>query len=274
MMYVNYFKDNKGFKRMLLKLKEKYIKTGKFAGSIILDNITSEESKDLSCFLGVNYLVGQTVTISLKNIKLIMNKSKYNDFDFKILLDNYFCDEITTNQQICSYQKKEKELFFESILANADYVAYEWLNTVFLNKKDDYRLIVKRYNQNKDILKNDLLKIVKCLNNLPSFNNMTKYLPIFACEWAKDPHFLDINSKNSNLFIYGLCHVLKKEYPKSRTKKIELYFNAGIVADPISNYAITYNLKIDNDNVFVNQPLILNLYNLTKISNVDSASKK
>ncbi|MEG2028553.1 MAG: TIGR02679 domain-containing protein [Bacilli bacterium] len=274
MNYVNYFKNKKGFNRFFIELKKKYIKTGKFTGNIILKNITKEESNDFSCFFGTFYLLGKDINISLQKFLKVMNNSKYNDFDFKILIDNYFNENVETNEAINSKKITSQEEFFSNIVKITSSIGHDWLCNIIEEKTDAYNLLIKRYNQNKIILKNDLLKTIKCLNNLPIFNNQSIYLPIFACKYTGDPHFLDIDSKNSLLFIYGLCYVFKVNYPTNRSLKTVLYFKALIVADPISNYAITYNLKIDNKNMFDNQPLILNLCNLQFVANIDSNFKK
>ena len=46
MDYLDYFKNNKGFERFMVKAKEKYQSYGRVTGIITVDNITYEEAVD------------------------------------------------------------------------------------------------------------------------------------------------------------------------------------------------------------------------------------
>lgn len=272
--YTEYFKENKGFNRLIKEIYEKYRSLSKFSGTVKLKNLTKEESITLSRFFGVNYHEGETVTISLKKMICIMNNSRYDDFDFYTLIEEYFKLELMTKkEENVRYQEEEKN-FYEEILKDIEGIGKVWLNEVLMTKQNPYLLIHKRYNKDKVLLKKELTNILNLVNNLPKTKIL---LPIYASSYTNDPHYLDLDNLHSTLFIYALSFVKKCSFPQSRVEKIKLlnYFNIEI--DYLSNYVITYNLKTDKDylNEFANnrETLILNMQNILNLKLVDSPKK-
>ena len=60
MDYLDYFKNNKGFERFMVKAKEKYQSYGRVTGIITLDNITYEEAVSLTDFFARKFEEGKT----------------------------------------------------------------------------------------------------------------------------------------------------------------------------------------------------------------------
>ena len=79
--YTEYFKNNKGFTRLMEGLLQKYKSLGKFSGIIKINNLTEEEVITLSRFLGKSLIAGDTIEIKVKQFLDIMSNSKYYDFD-------------------------------------------------------------------------------------------------------------------------------------------------------------------------------------------------
>ena len=61
MDYLDYFKNNKGLERFMVKAKEKYQSYGKVTGTITLDNITYEESISLTDFFARKFEEGRLI---------------------------------------------------------------------------------------------------------------------------------------------------------------------------------------------------------------------
>lgn len=272
--YTKYFKDNQGFERLILKAYKKYQSLSKFSGTIKISNLTKEESKTLSRFFGTIYEEGTNITIPLKKFITIMENSKYEDFDFGTLIEEYFDTTLTTTKE-SNAKTKEEETAFYATLYKPNSKGSEWLKHVTKNKVVPYKLIHQRYHQNKNLLNKDLQNIINLIDNLPASKTL---LPIYSSTITKDPHYLDLDTKNSTIFYYALSYLNNTSYPTTRTEKIKLLSNSNIEIDTISNFVITYNLYSNKD--YINsfsqnkETLILNIQNIITTSFFDTPSKK
>lgn len=270
--YTKYFKDNPGFERLLLRIYQKYQSLSKFTGNVKLSNLSIEEAKAFSRFFGVSYQEGSFAVVSLKKILSIMENSKYEDFNLGILIEEYFGIKLVTNKESKTYNEGVEDAFYAEIIGAGESLGSNWLKAVITNKLSPYKLIHQRYVQNKSFLRKDLINIIKLIDNLPKKKVL---LPIYASSYTKEPHYLDLDSKNSNLFFYALSYINNCSFPVTRTDKIRLLSSYNIEIDAISNYVVTYNLRANKDyiNGFADngETLILNIQN---ILNVEFDTKK
>ena len=272
--FTNYFKEEPGFDRFINKLYSKYKSLSKFSGTIKLDNITNEETKALSRFFGISYEQGETVAISINKFISIMNNSKYTDFDINILVEEYLNVKLITNKEEKeSNRNKEFDFYNEIIKENS--IGSTWLNYVISSKVTPYRLIHQRYNKNKLSLKKELENIINLIDNLPKEKTL---LSIYASNYTKDPHYLDLDNNHSNLLFYALSYLNKSNYPNTREDKIKLLSTYNIEIDNISNFAITYNLLSNKEYInmfsYNKETLILNIQNIINTKYFDSKNKK
>lgn len=272
--YTEYFKNQKGFTRLLEGLLKKYQSLGSFSGVIKITNLNKEEAKVLSRFLGVTLNEGEDISISVKNFLKIMSYSKFADFDINILVKEYFNKDLISNKET-RLQNIQKETEFYQEFLHENTIGSNWLKYVIVNKNEVYRLIHKRYLQNKTNLKKELVNILNLINNLPEKKIL---LPIYAAKYTKDPHYLDLDGNHSILFFYALSFLEKCDYPLSREEKIKLLDRYNIEIDNFSNFVITYNLETDKDyvNKFSqnNESLILNMQNIMNIDKINGKHKK
>ena len=272
--YTKYFKNNLGFTRLLTKIYQKYQSLSKFTGSISLSNLTKEESITLSRFFGNNYQEGANIKVPLKKFISIMESSKYEDFDLGTLIEEYFNTKLITNKESKLKSEEDEINYYNEILTKNDSLGTTWLKTIITTKIPPYKLIHARYTQNKNNLKKDLINIINLIDNLPKEKTL---LPIYASNYTKDPHYLDLDTKNSNLFFYALSYITKSNYPITRADKIKLLSDYNIEIDTISNYVVTYNLNSNKD--YINsfsknkETLILNIQNILNTT-FDTTTKK
>lgn len=268
---VNYFKERKGFNRLFIELKNKYISLGRYSGSITLKNITELESEHLSNFFGVRIKVNTTFKTSFKEITKKLLETKYKDFNWEELLNNYFEEKILTKLDTKNINNYNEEVFFKEIIdenSNNKYISY--LKEIIDSKNDIYRLLKQRYNSNKTKIKSDLNNILLLLNNIKE-EPIT--LPVFS-SLTGNPHFLDFNLPTSNLFFRILSFIKNIEYPLENIDKIELLSDINVYIDSLSNYVITYKL-VGNKllDVFEENKQVLNL-NLDNIMNLDKVDTR
>lgn len=272
--YTKYFKNNLGFTRLLTKIYQKYQSLSRFTGSISLSNLTKEESVTLSRFFGNNYQEGANIKVPLKKFISIMSNSKYEDFDLSTLIEEYFNTKLITNKESKLKNEEEEINYYNEFLTKNNSLGTAWLKTIITTKIPPYKLIHVRYTQNKNNLKKDLINIINLIDNLPKEKTL---LPIYASNYTKDPHYLDLDTKNSNLFFYALSYINNYNYPITRADKIKLLSDYNIEIDTISNYVVTYNLNSNKD--YINsfsknkETLILNIQNILNTT-FDTTTKK
>ncbi len=272
--YTEYFKNNKGFVRLMEGLLKKYKSLGTFSGIIKINNLTSEEANALSRFLGVSLVSGEDISIKVKQFLKIMSNSKYYDFDINVLVKEYFNIELISNKDDKS-KKESEELKFYDELTLDNSLGSRWLRDTVSSKNETYKLIHKRYLQNKINLKKEIVYVQSLINNLPSKKVL---LSIYSAKYTQDPHYIDLDSVHSILFFHALSYISKCTYPFTRESKIRLLDKYNIEIDNFSNFVITYNLLTDKDyiNSFSknNESLILNMQNIMNINSLNGINRK
>ena len=199
--YTKYFKETKGFDRLITKLYQKYQSLSKFTGTIKINNLTKEETITLSRFFGTTYQEGTNITISIKKFIAIMESSKYEDFDIATLVSEYLNINLTTNKETKIKKEEEQNSYYNTIIGTTNSNGSNWLKHVITNKTNPYKLLQQRYHQNKKTLEKDLINVINLINNLP---NEKTLLQIYASTYTKDPHYLDLDNIQSILFFYAL----------------------------------------------------------------------
>ena len=131
------------------------------------------------------------------------------------------------------------------------------------------------YILNKIDLEKELSNIISCINNLPKEKML---ISIYASRFTNDPHYLDLDTNHSNLFLHALSYIDNSLFPKTRDLKIKLLSKYNIEIDSISNFAITYNLLSNKNyiNMFAEnkESLILNIQNIINVQSFDTKFKK
>lgn len=269
-----YLKSKKGLNRLFIKLKEKYISLGRYNGVVTLDKITKEESIDIGNLLGYRINEGETIKISYKEITKKILETKYRQFNWEELLNSYFNEKIINKKEKIELDDINEFKFFQEIIDNNKNNKYiDKLKNIINEKTDIYRLLKQRYNKDKEKLEVDLNNILLLLDNIPKEPTP---LAVFAVTTG-NPHYLDLNTIECNLFLKFLSYIKKEEYPKENEDKINLLSEINVYTDPISNYVITYKLKgndilekLSNDREILN----LNLLNIINLKKIDTTSKK
>ena len=270
MDYLDYFKNNKGFERFMVKAKEKYQSYGRVTGVIALDNITYEEAVSLTDFFARKFEEGKTYKIKISEFNKVLDKSKFQDFEFT----DYFYNTYDDFSYLTNTLKKRK--FHEEFVSFIEDLLLEFksekLKDFFernINKNfSTMRNIKSKYKQNKRALKEELLMIDKLLSNIP---DKITYLPIYA-SITSNPHYLDYNAKSSNLFYRILSNILGEDTPTTNLDKTKLLEKINVYIDSLSNYVITYNLVYDKEMPF--DVMNLNIDNISKLNNITGKSNK
>ncbi len=263
--YSKYFKDKNGYDRFIKKLYQKYQSLGKFIGTIKLDNLNAEEAYALSQLFGENYKSGDDIKLSIRQFLKIMDRSKFKNFDIATLVQEYLNVPLLTNKELKSNLINKEDKFYQELVQD-DLKLKKIINR-------DNLFIHQRYIKNKDSLKKDLINVINLINNLPKERTM---ISLFSATYTKNPHYLDLDTNTSNLFINFLSCLDNIDYPNTREDKIKLLYKHNIEMDNLSNYVLTYNLLSSRESIneLSKETLILNIKNILNTSLFDSKLKK
>lgn len=278
----NYFKSNKGFKRVLEKIKDKYCSLGNIGGSVKLFSLSSEEQEVLTSYLCKD-CYKKSITIALLKFKDALNGTKYGEADFEEVLKIYFNGTLYSNKEIQIKYEKEKEYFFNEIMHEIhDTIAAEWILEMIKEKKYGYNALMRRYNESSEELQVELKNTAEALNYLSDSKEFTR-LALLSSKITYNPHYFDEDKFTGKLLLYGITYMLKLEFPSNAEERTELFFKAGVIKDDISNYTVCYGIEIEKEGetfkgaeeFFKNkEPLHLSLWNIKNITKIKCTNKK
>lgn len=276
-----YFKGNKGFERAFLQIKDKYRSLGKIGGTIILKNLTKEEKDALSGFLGIGLYDKTDVRIKIEKFQTALDNSRFRGIKLEDVLAEYFGSTIVSKKDEKEKYNLERERYFEELVEEfTGTKSYDWLKYIFESKDNAYRVIVKRYDEDRKALRKDLILVLKGLNSLPLFKSKKKErLAMFASRVTKNPHAFDEKTEAGKLLMYGISYLLSKEYPKSAEERAECYYNVGLIKDEISNFTVCSGLLAYRNGMIsagwkdfheTSEPMHVSLWNLSKLERIIS----
>ena len=266
-----YLKSKKGLDRLIKALKEKYISLGRYSGTIIIYNVTTDESTDLSNFFGKKINVNSTFKTSYKEVEKKLKEGKYKDFNWSEVFYYYYGSHIISKIDFTFKKNNDMEQFFIDI-KNTNKKYSKYIDNMLEDKKTNIYL-KNKYNKDKNKLLDELNKTFLLLDNTPTTPTIVS---IFA-SIVGNPHYLDINTNTSELFLRVLSFIKKEEFPLNIEKKKELFSKINIYFDPLSNFVITYNLignKALDYFASLKEAVNLNLFNIVNFDKIDTKIKK
>ncbi|MCX7904844.1 MAG: TIGR02679 domain-containing protein [Caloramator sp.] len=275
---LKYFKSNKGYMRLFVKIKEKYRTLGYLGGSIKIENLTPEEQETLSGFFKKNFYNKKSTTIKIENFLKALDSTRFSGVDFERILMEYFDETIISKKEEQNKLETEKEKFFNDILIRFKGTkAEDWIKYILINKENAYKLIIQKYERDKLSLRKTLILIAEAINKLSFDVNKTERLAIFSSNISKNPHTFDIDRDEGRLLLYGISYFLKEHYPENAQKRAELLYKAGIIDDEVSNYTIASGLLAYKDGKLHEgwegfyksyEPMQISLYNLSRVDKI------
>lgn len=280
---IDYFKRKPGFKRLFQGLKEKYRSLGNLGGVVKLNNLTEDEKEALSGLFRKDYYSKKSATIKVEQIYKALETTKFQGVDLEEVVRGYFKGELISKKEERHLYNTQKDLFFQEILLDfRETKAFEWLDFLLKNKSNAYRLLSQNYDKNKVDLRDKLILVMEGLNKLSFDSSDLTRLALFASNISRNPHSFDDNTLAGTLLIYGIIYFLEMELPQSAEDKAEVLYRAGIIKDEISNYTTISGLFAYKDKEIhkgwegfykSNEPININLWNLSQIDGVFSKSK-
>ena len=233
------------FKQLLEQLKNKYIHYDSCIGTINVKPKTDAEASKLSIFLEQYIKKDKNVNIKISSIQKALDDSIFEGVIVDDLVLMFF-PNIKSNRQI----KLENNLYIDNLLTKYKAMYKDTDINILFTHKDALKKIKYFILHDNDLLENIFISLSK----LPVYTSSNESLAIFSSVTTGKPHYYDLDTHNN------------------RDVKKSIFERAGILIDEVSNYVITYNLGGNEmlDAFKKNlTPLIINLSNIQKISNMN-----
>lgn len=285
---VSYFKSNKAYKRVLTKIKDKYISIGTFGGTIKLDNITDEEKSALINLLGQKFYLNKSNIIKVNDLAESFKGTKFEGVDFYDFLCKYFGEQIRIKKDLKEDNRIKKEIFFEKLKNCTDENVYNFVIDIFSSKSSgSYNLIISKFNDDGlgDILLEELIHLKHIISKTEGESKIR--LAILASEVTNNPHALDETTFLNKILTYYLCKKSGAKIPTNAEEKNALLYENNILKDDISNntlvagvYAYLYDGNILKEHEGWNnlvdryEPFALSLVNLNKLDILKPLNQK
>ena len=231
MSTVEYFKQKKGFDRLITDMAALHTRHGRIYGAVRLANPTSEEEICLSEFFERDYFNQALIRISLGDFARQLKK-KF-DMKLEVLLVQYpgkYSEVATANSKDAFTEEIIKTLLpkYENTFAET------WLAELTTHMRRTYKIWIQQYaNEPAKVL---LLidKVAELVVNLPVNKGAEHIVPLanFSAQFLGSPYELDIfniDSEYNALFLRALAHHFSVALPYNTEDTIALYLRAGLL---------------------------------------------
>jgi len=235
MSAVEYFKQNKGFDRLIADMAALYTRHGRVYGAVRLANPTAEEEKCLSEFFERDYFDQALIRISLGDFARQLKK-KF-DIKFEALLMQY------PGKYSEVAPASRKDAFAEEITKTLlpkyeDTCAGPWLAELATYTRRTYKVWIQQYVNEPAKVLSLINKIAELLVNLPVNKGAKQLVPLtkFSAQFLGSPYELDIfdtDGEYNALFLRALAHHFSVALPCNIEDTIALYLKAGLLTGGI-----------------------------------------
>lgn len=243
-----YFKARPVYKKLFLKMRDKYAGLGHFGGMAMLTSLSREEKSQLGGFFQRDYTSNKTITISADLMKKCLESSKFAGLTWELILETYFGEPLQVKKEIELAESKRREDYFAEILESiSDESGREWLRSILEEKKEGYLLITQLYKESPEELRSILTYVTTGIAKLKVFQDkkQKELLAVFSANVTGNPHYFDEGKTGEKLLFNYLGERnfdLKQEGLSRAEYKNRIYYEAGILKDEVSNDALAYGI--------------------------------
>ena len=242
---VQYFKERSIYQRLFEKFREKYISLGHLGGSVILQNLSLEDKRNLGGFFQKDYTAAKSVTISASRMEKALSDSRFSELQWQKIIETYFGEPMQARKEQMQQEEEAKNSYFESMMSiYQDSFMGEWLRSSFQEKRFGYQQLIQQYHSDCDNLSELLRQLSQVSSHLPCINSHQnkELLPVYAAKITGNPHALDEGTDLERMLWNFLQWYFKTEYPARAEYKSRVYYEAGLLKDALSNDVLVYGL--------------------------------
>ncbi len=250
---VSYFKKSSAFQKLLAGFWEKYRSLGHWGGTVTLKGLSREEKAALSGFFAKDFIGMQSIRITATQMEKALKSTRFAELEWEDILEQYFGRSLVTKQADLAAKKTQKDSFFKEVLSPfGDSEAGQWLQSVLEQRAGGYGLIMQHYREDPLQLKKELQDVLHAVRHLPDPKQVQrkKLLAVLAAEVTGDPHAFDDGTFADKLlraFLQKKTGMQRRSGISETEYKKELYYQAGIIKDEVSNDVLVYGIRGEDD---------------------------
>lgn len=243
-----YFKGQPEFARIFAAMRKKWESLGRTAGRVVLPSVTEKEKRVLESFLGISLSEGQA-SFSMAEFEKALQETKYGGISLRELLELYFGEPLTANQEKRRNRKDREEEFWEALReefqnkGTGGWEAASWIGEMREQKNSGYSIVMREYHRSERSAGEMLRQAASCLA-LSSQKGPEVRLSVLAAKTTGNPHALDRQTALGALLSYALCRRLGSEFPQNARMWKELYEKNGILTDELSSTVAAYGIHL------------------------------
>ncbi|HBM75285.1 MAG TPA: hypothetical protein DD429_06995 [Clostridiaceae bacterium] len=275
---IKYFKSSPGFKRLFEGMRDKYRSLGYIGGTVVLKNPTPLEREALSGLLKRDCYSSKSISVKAESVLKAIDGTRFQYVDFDQVLKGYFNGKLISKKDERVFYEQEKDSFFAKLLCGfEDTKGGRWLRDILESHKNAYKIIIQRYDRDREKLTDDLIYTIKGINELSFSEKKTVRFALFSSKITKNPHFFDMDNECGKLLLQAASYILDTPCPQNAEGRAELLYRAGIINDQISNYTMCCNVE-----AYINgevhsgwhgffergEPLLVSLWNLAEVDTI------
>ena len=246
-----YFKKQNAYRRCFEKLRKKWMSYGRLTGRITLRDTSEEERRAIGGVVGKVFFE-KDIQFSAAEFEQGLQRTRFAPVDMKKVLEAYFGETISTNQDRKQEKQKETRAFLEGLCVHfqesgdRESIAFLWISDVLLEKRYGYQILVREYGKDPDAARKYAVNVGNALIKLKIAQEEEKECPlaVFAAAISGNPHYFDRGTVAGQLLIHAICCWKKSNLPENAHQWREMLVCAGIVPDNVSSLLHVYGLRL------------------------------
>lgn len=246
-----YFKDQDAYRRCFKELRKKWMSYGRLTGKIVLRDSSEEERRAIGGVVGKVFFE-QDLWFLASEFEQGLQRTRFAPVDMKKVLEAYFGETISTNQDRKQEKQKETREFLEELCGHfqgtGDGVsaAFLWMRELLQKKRYGYQILVREYRKNPAAAESYGINVGNALLKLELVKKEEKECPlaVFSAGISGNPHYFDRGTVAGQLLIHGICFQMGEELPENAHQWRGLLMGAGLVPDNISSLLHACGLRL------------------------------
>lgn len=226
---VLFFKNEPGYSRLFLLMKQKYESIGRLGGTVKVTDFTEVEREAVGEFLGEEAAIS---SVSLVRFEKQFAKTRFEGIQLIELLEHFFGEELSTKKERKQQEIEERNRLLQQLCERFPKQA-EWIM--------ESRLLQQLYGQPN--FSQMIENVCLALQSLPNAGAYER-LPLFAQRIVRDPHGFDANTLQGKLLLHALRHLYGVSETGTTAEEVnELLQSAGILRDDILNFVTCTGIR-------------------------------
>lgn len=244
---VRYFKERPVYRKLFEKFRIKYGSLGHLGGKVVLTGLSGEEKMQLGGFLQKDYAENRTITVSAELLEKALRSSRFSELSWEMIFEKYYGKPLEVKKDLQKQQEEQRAAYFQGLLDKCENEKVRsWLEAVLAERGNGYLFLMQKYQERPAVLRNMFEKVDRAVSLLPMFSSEKELLAVFAAFVSGNPHEFDEGTDAEKLLSTFLKWYLKPEEIEGLSGaeyKNRLYYEAGILKDPLSNDVLVYGIR-------------------------------